>query len=89
MRLHLTEAAAEKLSACRLTEKELSDMLRDREEQRLYVLSEETGHRFCHQALGYITCWAEYALDGAGGYTVYDVYCHRLRLRETDEKEET
>ena len=89
MRLHLTAAAAEKLSACRLTEEELSDMIRDREEQRLYVLSEETGRRFCHQTLGYITCWAEYMPDGAGGYTVCDVYCHRLRVRETDGKEET
>jgi hypothetical protein len=81
MRLTITRKAAERMDDLLLSEEELKDLIQGCEIEKLYVLQEENGHRFCHRKKGCVTFWAEYEpLNEA--YAVYDVYAHRIEICE-------
>ncbi len=78
--LYFDEKIQKKMDDGLMLLEDLSDVIGTAEESCVFLKDEKSGHRFAHLLKGIITYWAEYEPEGSG-YRVYNVYLHRVNLK--------
>ena len=80
MNLLMTREVAGKLSRDLILDEDIEALIRYCEQTQQFLLDEQTGRRIGHLRRGYITYWAEYALEN-GSWRLYNAYSHRMQLK--------
>jgi Fe-S oxidoreductase len=73
------EDVLRKMDGLLLSERDIREVIRENEEEKTYLVSDEKGERIASKRLGLLTIWAEYKIRG-GVIDVDNVYCHRIEF---------
>jgi len=77
-----TPEAAARLEERRILVSDVQKVLHAVEQSGRFLKNSETGRRLAAHRPVAVTYWVDYAPDGAGGFTVHNVWSHRMQVRE-------
>ena len=78
--LHISSEISSYMNEHLILEEDISRTIQTAEEDSSYIYSPESGHRFAHLQIAYITYWVEYLRNDDNSFTVLNTYSHRMSI---------